>query len=160
MGMRTVTTLDLESSLELLSFLESINNHWSSWGFNTPPGGDIEIAFWLSDKRSVLIWTWFGLEKVGTGAGYRNLALQERQAFQMLLPASALERSSQLLEPIRAPLLVGGKGNGMDEGAYVSLDFKSQYPYKFWVSSWGEDESYPDGFHYKLLFVVSGVGPS
>jgi hypothetical protein len=39
----------------------------------------------------------------------------------------------------------------MSEGAFVSLDFKSWYPYKFWVSSWGADESYPDGFRYKVL---------
>jgi hypothetical protein len=39
----------------------------------------------------------------------------------------------------------------MSEGALVSLDFESSYPYKFWVSSWSADESYPGGFRYKLL---------
>jgi len=39
----------------------------------------------------------------------------------------------------------------MSEGAFISLDFKSWYPYKLWVSFWSADESYPDGFRYKLL---------
>jgi hypothetical protein len=39
----------------------------------------------------------------------------------------------------------------MSEGAFIRLDFRSSYPYKFWISDWNADESYPNGFRYKLL---------
>jgi hypothetical protein len=42
----------------------------------------------------------------------------------------------------------------MSQDAFLRFDFESWYPYKFWVSSWSSDESYPEGFRYKIL---SGV---
>ena len=89
MGMQKVTTLDHESSIELLSFLQSIDDHWISWGFNTSPAGDIGITFWLSKNQSFLVQTWYGLEKIGTDAGHRDLSQQERNDFQLRLPSCA-----------------------------------------------------------------------
>jgi hypothetical protein len=37
--------------------------------------------------------------------------------------------------------------------AIVSIDFKTRFPHKYWVSSWSKDEQYPQGFRYKLLSV-------
>lgn len=42
---------------------------------------------------------------------------------------------------------------GEDQVGYVKLDFVRFFPHKFWVSTWGTDLSYPDGFRYKLLTV-------
>ena len=39
----------------------------------------------------------------------------------------------------------------MSNSAFLSVDFVKRFPYKFWVSTWGRDESYPDGFRYKIL---------
>jgi hypothetical protein len=98
----TTMTLDHNSSLKLLSFLESINDHWNWWGFITPPAGDIQITFWLSNKHSVLVQTWLGFEKIGTDEGFRKLSRQERNALQKLLPACENpERSNQPLELTR-----------------------------------------------------------
>ena len=38
-----------------------------------------------------------------------------------------------------------------DPNPLLVLDFKTRFPHKFWVSSWASDQSYPDGFRYKLL---------
>jgi len=37
--------------------------------------------------------------------------------------------------------------------ALISLDFSKSFPYKYWISTWAKDESYPKGFRYKLLTV-------
>jgi len=37
--------------------------------------------------------------------------------------------------------------------ALVSFDFDETFPYKFWISTWSKDDSYPSGFSYKLLSV-------
>ena len=34
---------------------------------------------------------------------------------------------------------------------FLKLDFARFFPHKFWISDWGEDEAYPDGFRYKIL---------
>lgn len=34
---------------------------------------------------------------------------------------------------------------------FMHFDFQTLYPHKFWISNWGQDESYPDGFRYKIL---------
>lgn len=39
--------------------------------------------------------------------------------------------------------------------AFVSLDFETYFPHKYWLSSWARDEQYPEGFRYKLLSVRS-----
>ena len=36
---------------------------------------------------------------------------------------------------------------------FVSIDFRTRFPHKYWVSSWAKDEQYPEGFRYKLLSV-------
>jgi hypothetical protein len=33
----------------------------------------------------------------------------------------------------------------------VPLDFITTFPHKYWVSDWTKDESYPEGFRYKIL---------
>ena len=33
----------------------------------------------------------------------------------------------------------------------TTLDFATRYPHKYWISDWSKDETYPDGFRYKLL---------
>ena len=35
----------------------------------------------------------------------------------------------------------------------VTIDFRTRFPHKYWVSSWSKDEQYPQGFRYKLLSV-------
>src|SRR5690349_5137413 len=50
--------LDRSSALQLLSFVQSINNQWIPWGFNTPPAGDIQVTFWLHNERTFLVQTW------------------------------------------------------------------------------------------------------
>lgn len=42
---------------------------------------------------------------------------------------------------------------GEDQVGYVKLDFVRFFPHKFWISTWGSDPSYPEGFRYKLLTV-------
>lgn len=37
--------------------------------------------------------------------------------------------------------------------AIVTIDFRTRFPHKHWVSSWSKDEQYPQGFRYKLLSV-------
>jgi hypothetical protein len=37
--------------------------------------------------------------------------------------------------------------------AFVSIDFETRFPHKYWVSSWSKDDQYPGGFRYKLLSV-------
>lgn len=37
----------------------------------------------------------------------------------------------------------------------VVINFETTFPHKFWVSSWSNDDQYPDGFRYKLLSVRS-----
>lgn len=37
--------------------------------------------------------------------------------------------------------------------AFVTFDFASLFPHRFWVSNWSKDEEYPGGFRYKLLSV-------
>jgi hypothetical protein len=37
--------------------------------------------------------------------------------------------------------------------AIVTIDFRTRFPHKYWVSSWSKDEQYPQGFRYKLLSV-------
>jgi hypothetical protein len=38
-----------------------------------------------------------------------------------------------------------------DQAGLLKLDFVRFFPHKFWISSWSEDEAYPDGFRYKVL---------
>jgi hypothetical protein len=33
----------------------------------------------------------------------------------------------------------------------LKLDFETWFPYKFWVSTWSKDNTYPNGFRYKVL---------
>lgn len=40
-----------------------------------------------------------------------------------------------------------------DQPGIIRIDFARHFPHKFWISDWSEDESYPDGFRYKLLGV-------
>jgi hypothetical protein len=40
-----------------------------------------------------------------------------------------------------------------DASGFVVFDFEDTLPYKFWVSTWGSDASFPDGYCYKLLSV-------
>ncbi len=35
----------------------------------------------------------------------------------------------------------------------ITLDFATLFPHKYWVSDWSKDESYPEGFRYKILSV-------
>jgi hypothetical protein len=42
-------------------------------------------------------------------------------------------------------------GDGADQRGFLHFDFKVLFPYKFWISSWGKDQSYPNGFRYKIL---------
>ena len=35
----------------------------------------------------------------------------------------------------------------------VTIDFQDNFPHKFWISNWSRDESYPNGFRYKILSV-------
>ena len=35
-------------------------------------------------------------------------------------------------------------------GALV-IDFTARFPHKFWLSTWSDDDQYPEGFRYKLL---------
>jgi hypothetical protein len=37
--------------------------------------------------------------------------------------------------------------------AFVNFDFSRWFPHAFWVSEWKEDQSYPDGYRYKVLSV-------
>jgi len=37
--------------------------------------------------------------------------------------------------------------------AFITLDFRRFFPHKCWVSDWGKDPTYPDGFRYKILSV-------
>ena len=37
--------------------------------------------------------------------------------------------------------------------ALVTIDFRTRFPHKYWVSSWSKDDQYPQGFRYKLLSV-------
>lgn len=39
----------------------------------------------------------------------------------------------------------------MNSAGFLSVDFENWFPFKFWVSSWGIDGSYPEGFRYKIL---------
>ena len=36
---------------------------------------------------------------------------------------------------------------------FIVFDFEDTFPFKFWVSTWGLDTSFPKGFCYKLLSV-------
>ena len=38
-----------------------------------------------------------------------------------------------------------------EQPGLIKLDFVRFYPHKFWISDWAEDETYPDGFRYKVL---------
>jgi hypothetical protein len=38
----------------------------------------------------------------------------------------------------------------MDD-AFVSFDFITHFPFKYYISTWNSDEHYPEGFRYKLL---------
>ncbi len=40
-----------------------------------------------------------------------------------------------------------------EQPGIVRIDFARHFPHKFWISNWSEDETYPDGFRYKLLGV-------
>lgn len=40
-----------------------------------------------------------------------------------------------------------------DQPGFVKIDFARHFPHKFWISEWSEDDSYPNGFRYKLLGV-------
>jgi len=33
----------------------------------------------------------------------------------------------------------------------IKIDFVRFFPHKFWISDWGHDETYSDGFRYKIL---------
>ena len=34
---------------------------------------------------------------------------------------------------------------------FVKIDFVEYFPYKMWISNWAKDQSYPNGFRYKVL---------
>jgi hypothetical protein len=38
-----------------------------------------------------------------------------------------------------------------EQPGFLKLDFVRFFPHKFWISDWGEDATYPDGFRYKIL---------
>lgn len=40
-----------------------------------------------------------------------------------------------------------------EQPGFVKIDFARHFPHKFWISDWSEDDTYPDGFRYKLLGV-------
>lgn len=33
----------------------------------------------------------------------------------------------------------------------LNLDFETWFPHKFWVSTWSKDNTYPNGYRYKML---------
>jgi hypothetical protein len=35
----------------------------------------------------------------------------------------------------------------------TTLDFATRFPHKYWISNWAKDDTYPDGFRYKVLSV-------
>jgi hypothetical protein len=41
----------------------------------------------------------------------------------------------------------------LEPSAFIKLDFVRFFPQKIWVSDWGRDATYPDGFRYKILSV-------
>ena len=43
--------------------------------------------------------------------------------------------------------------NSSEQAGFIKIDFARHFPHKFWVSNWSEDDTYPDGFRYKLLGV-------
>ena len=40
-----------------------------------------------------------------------------------------------------------------EQDAIVSIDFSRTFPHKYWISNWSSDESYPQGFRYKLMSI-------
>ena len=38
-----------------------------------------------------------------------------------------------------------------EQPGFLKIDFAKFFPHKFWVSDWSDDDTYPDGFRYKLL---------
>jgi hypothetical protein len=38
-----------------------------------------------------------------------------------------------------------------NERGFVNLDFEYTFPQVFWISGWGRDKEFPDGFRYKVL---------
>ena len=45
----------------------------------------------------------------------------------------------------------------MTENALITIDFETSFPGMFWISNWSKDESYPNGYRYKLLSSVSEI---
>ena len=43
--------------------------------------------------------------------------------------------------------------NSNNNKASILIDFKTYFPYKFCISDWSKDETYPNGFRYKILSV-------
>lgn len=39
----------------------------------------------------------------------------------------------------------------MTDEALIKIDFVRTFPDKYWISDWSRDESYPDGYRYKIL---------
>lgn len=43
--------------------------------------------------------------------------------------------------------------NSNTSEALTTLDFTKRFPFKYWISDWAKDDTYPEGFRYKLLSV-------
>ncbi len=43
--------------------------------------------------------------------------------------------------------------------AGVCINFVQYFPHKFWVSSWQKNESYPEGFRYKIVSALDDYMP-
>jgi hypothetical protein len=39
----------------------------------------------------------------------------------------------------------------MTDEALIKIDFVRTFPGKYWISDWSRDESYPEGYRYKIL---------
>ena len=42
-----------------------------------------------------------------------------------------------------------------DQDPLITINFKETFPGIYWISKWSTDESYPDGYRYKLLSNVN-----
>jgi hypothetical protein len=76
---------------DLLSFLDSVKDGWSSWGFITHPAGDIEILLRLKNSQEFGFFTWSNLRLVGTYGEKRRLSQAEAKQLSQLLPPKCLK---------------------------------------------------------------------
>lgn len=81
-----------ESASNLLSFLNSVNNGWVSWGFNTPPAGDIGVTFRLRSGKEFRFFTWRDFHSVGGDFGKRTLSALEAKQLTHLIPPRCVNR--------------------------------------------------------------------